>query len=228
MSRKKYDDKFKMRVVKEYETEGISCYKLGIKYNVDAKCVRSWCRLYKEFGIVAFTDNHANINYSAEFKTQVVNSYLKGGKTYQAVALAYGIFAPTTVRQWVMQYNNHEELMNSRPEGLFDMVKNNTRSTTLEERIQIVEYCIKNDKNYALTAKEFNVSYGQVYTWVRKYNADGPESLLDHRGKRRDKETMSDLELLQIENRMLKAETKKQQMEIDFLKKLEEIERRRF
>ncbi|RDY27970.1 winged helix-turn-helix domain-containing protein [Lachnotalea glycerini] len=105
MSRKKYDDKFKMRVVKEYETGGISCYKLGIKYNVDAKCVRSWCRLYKEFGIVAFTDNHANINYSAEFKTQVVNSYLEGGKTYQAVALAYGIFAPTTVRQWVMQYN---------------------------------------------------------------------------------------------------------------------------
>lgn len=108
------------------------------------------------------------------------------------------------------------------------MVKNNTRSTTLEERIQIIEYCIKNDKNYALTAKEFNVSYGQVYNWVRKYNANRPESLLDHRGKCKDKETMTGLELLQIENRMLKAETKKQQMEIDFLKKLEEIERRRF
>ncbi|MFL0198220.1 transposase [Clostridium sp. WILCCON 0269] len=118
--------------------------------------------------------------------------------------------------------------MNSRPEELSDMVKNNTRSTTLEERIQIIEYCIKNDKNYALTAKEFNVSYGQVYNWVRKYNANRPESLLDHRGKCKDKETMTGLELLQIENRMLKAETKKQQMEIDFLKKLEEIERRRF
>jgi transposase len=72
------------------------------------------------------------------------------------------------------------------------------------------------------------VSYGQVYTWVRKYNADGAESLLDHRGKRKDKGTMTELELLEIENRMLKAETKNQQMEIDFLKKLEEIERRRF
>lgn len=117
-----------------------------------------------------------------------------------------------------MQYNNHEKLMVSRPKGLFEMVKNNTRSTTLEERIQIVEYCIKNDKNYALTAKEFNVSYGQIYPWVRKYNADGPESLLDHHGKCKDTETMTELELLQIENRMLKAETKKQQMKIDFLK----------
>jgi transposase len=44
--------------------------------------------------------------------------------------------------------------------------------------------------------------------------------------KRRDKGTISNLELLQIENRMLKAETKKQQMEIDFLKNLKEIERR--
>jgi len=38
---------------------------------------------------------------------------------------------------------------------------------------------------------------------------------------------MAELELLQIENLILKAENKKQQMEIDFLKKLEEIERRR-
>ncbi len=37
-----------------------------------------------------------------EFKQQVVNSYLKGEKTYQSVAQEHGIFAPTTVRQWVM------------------------------------------------------------------------------------------------------------------------------
>ena len=37
---------------------------------------------------------------------------------------------------------------------------------------------------------------------------------------------MSELEKLQVENRLLKAEKKRQQMEIDLLKKLEEIERR--
>ena len=54
------------------------------------------------------------------------------------------------------------------------------------------------------------------------------EKLVDRRGKLKSEETLSEQECLQIENRMLRAENKKQQMEIDFLKKLEEIERRRF
>lgn len=37
------------------------------------------------------------------------------------------------------------------------------RSTTLEERIEIVKYCIDNNKKYQLTAETFNVSYQQVY-----------------------------------------------------------------
>lgn len=162
MSRKKYDDLFKRKVVKEYEAGGNSCYALGQKYGVYAKCVRSWCRLYKQYGEEYLNGNHANINYTAKFKKQVVESYLSGGKTYQSLASDFNILAPTTVRQWVMMYNNHKELKNSRPEGLVNMVKNNTRKTDLQERI-------KNDNNYALAAKEFNVSYGQVYSWVRKY-----------------------------------------------------------
>jgi transposase-like protein len=228
MSRKKYDEPFKRKVIQEYEAGGISCYGLGQKYGVDAKCVRSWCRLYKQFGDDYLTNNHSNVNFTAEFKQQVVISYLEGGKTYQSVATAYGILSPTTVRQWVMMYNNHEELTNSRPEGLFDMVKNNTRKTTFDERIKIVEYCVRSNNNYALTAKEFNVSYGQVYSWVRKYNADGADGLLDRRGKQKSEESLSEQERLQIEIRILRAENKNQQMEIDFLKKLEEIERRRF
>lgn len=159
MSRKRYDEEFKRKVIQEYLSGGISCYKLGQKYGVDARCVRNWCRLYKQFGDTYLAANHSNPNYSAEFKRQVVDSYLAGGKTYQSVADNYGIFAPTTVRQWVMMYNNHEELTDSRLEGLFDMVKDTTRKTTLEERIQIVEHCIANNNNYALTAREYQVSY---------------------------------------------------------------------
>ena len=126
-----------------------------------------------------------------------------------------------------MMYNNHEELKNSRPKGLLSMVKNTTRKTTLEERIAIVEYCIENNNNYVLAAKEFNVSYGQVYSWVQKYKSGGADELLDRRGKSKAETKLSGQERLQIEIRMLKAENKKQQMEIDFLKKLDEIERRR-
>lgn len=37
MSRKKYDESFKRKVIQEYEVRGISCYALGKKYGVDAK-----------------------------------------------------------------------------------------------------------------------------------------------------------------------------------------------
>lgn len=228
MSRKKYDSTFKRKIIQEYEAGGISSYALGQKYGVDAKCVRSWCRLYKQYGDEYLTANHANINYTAKLKQQVVESYLRGGKTYQSVAAEFNILSPTTVSQWVMMYNNHEELKNSRPEGLIDMVKNNTRKTDLQERIKIVEYCIENHTNYALAAKEFNVSYGQVYSWVHKYTESGVDGLLDRRGKCKSEDSLTENERLQIENRMLQAENKRQQMEIDFLKKLDEIERRRF
>lgn len=49
-----------------------------------------------------------------------------------------------------------------------------------------------------------------------------------HIHKNKIVEELSEIEKLKIENRLLKAQTKKQQMEIDFLKKLDEIERRYF
>lgn len=38
------------------------------------------------------------------------------------------------------------------------------RKTTLEERIQIVEYCIANVNDYSAAAKTYNCSYWQVYS----------------------------------------------------------------
>jgi transposase-like protein len=90
----------------------------------------------------------------------------------------------------------------------------------------IVEYCTANANNYALTAKEFDCSYGQVYSWVKKYEAQGVEGLYDRRGRKKPANELTELEKLQAENRLLKAQTKQQQMEIDFLKKLDAIERR--
>jgi transposase-like protein len=228
MSKKKHEVKTKLKIIKEYEAGCISVYQLAKKYGIDTKSIHSWYRNYQSFGKEAFTGNHANLNYTANFKKEVVLYYLQGGRSYQEVALKFGIYAPTTVIQWVKQYNNHEELTTSRPEGVVNMVKNNGRKTTLEERISIVEYCIQHENDYATTAMKCEVSYQQVYSWVQRYNKSGPNGLLDNRGKAKAPEELSELDQLRIENRMLKAGEKQQRMEIDFLKKLEEIERRRF
>ena len=63
-------------------------------------------------------------------------------------------------------------------------------------------------------------------SWVKKYNTTGVNGLKDGRGRNKSENELSELEKLQAEIKILKAEKKRQQMEIDLLKKLEEIERR--
>lgn len=46
------------------------------------------------------------------------------------------------------------------------------RTTTLEERIKIASFCIENGYNYQYAAKTFEVSYQQVYQWVKKFESD--------------------------------------------------------
>lgn len=61
---------------------------------------------------------------------------------------------------------------------------------------------------------------------MKKYEEAGIDGLLDLRGRTKPVDEMSELERLRMENRLLKAQNKRQEMEMNFLKKLDEIERR--
>ena len=96
------------------------------------------------------------------------------------------------------------------------------RKTTFEERVSIVADCIGSGLDYNATAEKFHVSYQQVYTWVKKQEKKSIDGLKDGRGRRKPEDEMSELE---HENHIQKAQLLHQQMEIDFLKKLKELER---
>ena len=103
----------------------------------------------------------------------------------------------------------------------------NTRKTTQEERIQIAKECIENRNNYGEIAIKYQVSYQNVYSWVKKYKELGEAGLEDRRGQRTaQQEPRTEEERLRIENAQLKHELYLARMERDLLKKLEEIERR--
>ena len=101
------------------------------------------------------------------------------------------------------------------------------RKTTLEERVQIVYFCLKHDKNYQLTADRFQVSYQQVYQWVKKYEAGDEASLQDKRGRTKKEQERTIEEQFKEEIKYLERENERLRTENALLKKLEEIEGRR-
>ena len=102
-----------------------------------------------------------------------------------------------------------------------------SRETTYEERVKIVRDCLANGKNYGEIAVKYNVSYQQVYGWVKRYTELGETGLEDRRGRRKVSQTpRSEIEKLQIENERLKHELYMMKMERDLLKKVSELERK--
>lgn len=100
------------------------------------------------------------------------------------------------------------------------------RKTTQEERKEIVEYCISHERDYKNTAALYDVSYSQVYTWVKKYDADGEAGLADRRGHHKKDEEVDELERLRRENLRLRRQLEEKDMLVELLKKVREFEGR--
>ena len=224
MRRTKHDTETILNAVKDYLTGNSSkeaiAKRLGVnRYNVD-----QWIANYQSIGESAFLAN-GNQHYSKELKEQAVGDYLSGKGSLLEVCKRYKIKSTRQLRNWIKKYNGHEELKASGTGGETIMTKG--RKTSFDERVEIVQYCIAHDHNYAETATKYEVSYQQARSYTVKYEADGIEALRDRRGRTKPLEEMSELEKLRAENRILRAEKERAEMEVSFLKKLDEIERRR-
>lgn len=98
------------------------------------------------------------------------------------------------------------------------------RKTTIEERKEIVEYCINHECNYKDTASLYDVSYSQVYSWVKKYDATRDDGLADKRGHHKTDDEVDELERLKRENLRLKRQLEEKDMLTELLKKVKEFE----
>lgn len=215
----------KLQAVYEYLEGKGSLKAIAQKYGVGYSPFRQWIQKYQAFGKSAFIKTGHNASYSVEFKQMVIEAYLSGKGSFVDLAIKYKIPSFETVRRWVLMYNGRKELKASGTGGSSLMTKG--RKTTFEERIEIVQYCIAHNHNYAETAEKYQVSYQQARSYTVKYEAGGIDALKDNRGKRKNPDELSELERLRAEVKLLKAQKERAEMEVSFLKKLEEIERRR-
>lgn len=225
--RHKLSEKEKVTICEQYLSGKKSKIQLASENEITVETVRRWVNQYQELGSSIFHKKAHNKKYTKEFKQEVVEAYLAGEGTPEHLANKYNIPSKSTVQKWIIKYNNLEELRDYNPKPEVYM-KDRSRKTTYEERIEIVNYCLEHGKNYKDAAELFNVSYTQVYQWVNKYKEDGKEGLTDKRGKRKKEEQLSEIEQLQRKVKILERQIKEKEMENEVLKKVQEIERRRF
>jgi transposase-like protein len=224
MSKRKVSVEDKLYAVNLYLDGKASQRRIAAMFDVGLSSVQQWIRNYESMGADAFTLK-GNKKYSKELKQQAVSDYLAGRGSLNDICKKYKIRAISKLESWIKKYNSHEELKSSGTGGNIIMTKG--RKTTFEERVEIVQYCIAHDRNYAETAIKYQVSYQQARSYTIKYESGGVEALKDNRGKRKYPDKMNELEKLRAEVKILKAEKERAEMEASFLKKLEEIERRR-
>lgn len=215
----------KLKAVHEYLAGHGSTITIARKYGVTITPFRQWLAKYKAFGDKAFLRTNGNARYSLEFKRNVVQSYLNGEGSLEELIIRFKIPSISTVKQWILKYNSSHDELKAYNSGR-KLIMTNGRKTTLEERIEIVKYCIEHQNNYNETADKFFVSYQQVYSWCKKYEIKGIDGLQDKRGRKKLEDEMSEVEKLRAENKLLQAQIRRKELENAFLKKLEEIERR--
>ena len=226
--KRKFEVSYEERIcaVEKYLRHEYCMTDLSKQLKVHETTIMEWIGRYQSLGSEGLKETSRKQPYSAELKEAAVIDYLSGIGSLRDLCKKYRIRSKSQLRNWISKYNGHEKLKSSGTGGVPIMTKG--RKTSYEERIDIVKYCIERQGNYAETAQKYQVSYQQVYGLVTKYETNGVEALQDKRGKRKTSDEMSEIEKLRAENKLLEAKNKKQQMEIDFLKKLEELERRRF
>ena len=105
----------------------------------------------------------SNQLHTPELRAMVAQKYLDGVASTHVLASEYNISARSVLQRWIKKYNANRELKDYDPKREVYMAETR-RKTTLEERKEIVEYCVNYNRNYKDTVALYDVSYSQVYS----------------------------------------------------------------
>lgn len=178
---------------------------------------------YQEYGLSGIQTHSKNNQYTEAFKEAVIREHLEEGTPLLQLARKYNIPSHETVRNWIIKYTKVENMRSYTPTSEVYTMK--SKKMTQEEKIQIVKDYLNNGLSYKETAKKYQVSYNNVYSWVQKYKNHGPDGLVDGRGRGKPDAIQTEEERIRAENAALRARNEYLEAENVALKKLEEVER---
>lgn len=213
----------KLAMIQELELGETTFAAAAYKFGVSKSTLKKWCRRYKVYGYEGLQIRSHNRSYSAELKQLAVEDCLKRGLSQYEVIDKYKIASRTQLSNWIKKYNGHSSLK-AYTGGSTAMTKG--RTTTWQERIDIVLYCLAHQRDYTKAANQYQVSYQQVYGWVKKYQEGGQDALQDGRGRTKAPEELTETDRQKLAMKKLEYENERLRAENAFLKKLQELERR--
>jgi len=223
MSKSPHSAEWKIKVIEEYLSGQGSCAYLAKMYGIGKKTLEDWVHRYREQGASGFVKKKGNAHYSKEFKMMCIEAVFRREGSVDDIVAKYNISSSSVLRKWIKRYNANKELRDYDPKREVYMA-NARRKATPTEKKEITEYCIANGKDYKRTAALHDVSYSQVYTWVKKYLESGEAGLADKRGRHKTYDEVGELERLRRENLRLKRQLEERDMVVELLKKVKEFE----
>ncbi len=221
MSRRgKVSTEKKVELVEKYLCGEIGYTQAAKEAGVSDKAVQLWLTKYKSDGPTALLIPSKNKHYSTETKLLAVNAYLNDEGSLIGICQKYHISSTKQLRDWIKVYNAHKDFKITSGGSRMS----NTRQTTPEERLEIVQDCLANARNYGAIALKYNVSYQQVRNWTLKYEKMGSAGLEDRRGNRAGTQSSRTPEE-ELRDRIAELERRNKdlQMENDLLKKVREL-----
>ena len=223
MSRKaRFSPQEKEQACIDYIERNRSRSEICSELHISTRTIQDWSAIYNKYGVAGFAKKPQNRSYSKQFKIEIVEKYIRGEASSIELGNQYDI-SSSLLRSWIRMYNANIELKDYNPKQEVYMAEAR-RKTTKEEREKIVEYCLNNNRDYKNTAVKFDVSYSQVYNWVRKYDACGLEGLTDKRGHHKTDDEVDELERLRRENLRLKHQLEEKDMVVELLNKVAKAE----
>ena len=219
-----YSKEFKYTVLSTYKESNFTVKELCEKFEIAQTSLKKWIERFEKYGMEGLRSSSPWKSYSKELKVIAVRDYLSGQYSQNELIRMYGISSRSVLQEWIKTYNSHRELKGTSMRRTSSMAKG--RKTTWGERRQIVLDCLENGKDYQEIAQTYEVSYQQVYQWVKKFEKDGDEALKDKRGRTKQENELTPDEAFKLQMKRLERENERLRAENAFLKKLEEIERR--
>ena len=110
MSRKtKYTPERKEQAIIDYLERNKSRAQICNELCVSSRTIQDWVLIYNKYGIAGFSGKIQNNSYSKEFKTKVIEEYIKGEGVSIDLGIKYNI-SSGLLRRWIRMYNTNREI----------------------------------------------------------------------------------------------------------------------